>query len=59
MTFMILYGMLVAFLPRLPGPALRAEPWAIGTIIASASLTTALLPRGWEPWPGACPCACC
>lgn len=43
MTFMILYGMLVAFLPVYLAQRFGAEPWAIGTIIASASLTTALL----------------
>jgi len=43
MTFMILYGMLVSFLPVYLAQRFGAEAWAIGTIIASASLTTALL----------------
>lgn len=43
MTFMILYGMLVSFLPVYLARRFGAEAWAIGTIIASASLTTALM----------------
>jgi len=42
-TFIILYGMLVSFLPLYLASRFKAEPWAIGVIIASASLTTALM----------------
>lgn len=43
LTFMILYGMLVSFLPVYLARRFGAEAWAIGAIIASASLTTALM----------------
>lgn len=42
-TFIILYGMIIAFLPVYLAERFGAEPWAIGTLIAAASLTTALL----------------
>ncbi len=43
LTFIILYGLLVTFLPVYLARRFGAEPWAIGTIIATASLSTALL----------------
>lgn len=42
-TFIILYGMIIAFLPVYLHDRFGSEPWAIGTLIAAASLTTALL----------------
>jgi MFS family permease len=42
-TFIILYGVLITYLPIFLAERFGAEPWAIGMIIAAASLTTAMM----------------
>ena len=41
-TFVLLYGLVIAFLPLLLAQRFAAPPWAIGAVIASASLGTGL-----------------
>ncbi|MEW5773709.1 MAG: MFS transporter [Thermodesulfobacteriota bacterium] len=41
-TFVLLYGLVIAFLPLHLAHAFAAPPWAIGAVIASASLGTGL-----------------
>ncbi|MBU1002223.1 MAG: MFS transporter [Proteobacteria bacterium] len=43
MTFVILYGVLITFLPVYLAETFGAEPWAIGMIFASTSLATAVM----------------
>lgn len=43
LTFVILYGMLITFLPVYLAETFGAQPWAIGMIFASTSLTTAVM----------------
>ncbi|BBD06755.1 MFS transporter [Desulfovibrio ferrophilus] len=42
-TFIILYGVLISFLPVYLAETFDAEPWAIGMIFASTSLATAIM----------------
>lgn len=42
-TFMLLYGLVITFLPLHLAQRFGAAPWAIGAVIASASLGTGLL----------------
>lgn len=41
-TFVLLYGLVIAFLPLFLAQRFGAPPWAIGAVIASASLGTGL-----------------
>jgi len=42
-TFVILYGLLITYLPIYLAGRFGAEPWAIGVVLSSASFTTALM----------------
>lgn len=42
-TFIILYGLLITYLPIYLAERFNAEPWAIGVVLSSASFTTALM----------------